>query len=417
VLSTALPVDENRCISRTGLTTSLAAVSVTLQNEPNFSTLTPARHWFRCRRGAISKLSPAGGCTFECPIDLRETVSCEHDRDSLILAIRSALDEFGRGLSGRPKALVELSGGFDSTLAAIAARTHGIALIGVSLHFPYYEFRFEEDIQCAVAASLAVDRTRLDGTALLPYTPPAWWPRFDEPATCVISLARNLAIAEFAARDRLDRILVGHGGDHRFSENLLEPVTGPTPLARGAFSRAGWLACKYVLGVKSIPSLLERSTLTHLDDRRMDLPVKEAFGTIPRSPFTDLKMVRCGLSWASLAAHSGLSLGKSILADAFSEELPSAVIHRRGKVCWDGVCARAYAQHGDSIADEIELAKEPLQHIGLDVRWLIGRIGQLARWEKSSFGSDDKEVIAAYALATWLRSWGIERSSDCNWSN
>jgi len=180
------------------------------------------------------------------------------------------MDSIASASSGRPKVLVELSGGFDSTLAAIAARNHGVGLIGVSLHFPYYEFRFEEDIQCAVAASLPVIRTRLDGTALLPYTPPAWWPRFDEPATCVIALARNLAIAGFASPDQLDRILVGHGGDHLFSENMLEPVIGPTPLVPGAFTTAGWLACESVLGgVQSIPSLLQRSTLTHIDDRRM----------------------------------------------------------------------------------------------------------------------------------------------------
>jgi asparagine synthetase B (glutamine-hydrolysing) len=364
------------------------------------------------------KLLLDAGRVLELPVDFTNISCSEHDRDKLIEAVRSALAKFGRGLSGRPKALVELSGGFDSTLAAIAARTHGVGLIGVSLHFPYYEFRFEEDIQYAIAASLPVARTRLDGTALLPYTPPPWWPRFDEPATCVVALVRNLAIAGFASRLKLNRILVGHGGDHLFSENMLEPVTGPAPLARRAFTRGGWLACESVLGgPQSVPSLLKRSTLTHLDDRGMDLPLKEAFGVITRSPFTDLRMVQCGLSWTSLAMRFGYSLGKRILADAFSGELPSAVTERRGKVCWDGVCARAYAQHAASIANEIELVKEPLEHIGLNVPWLIGRVGQLARWEKTNFGSDDKEVIATYALATWLRSRGVQRMSDCSWSD
>ena len=418
LLSTTLPLDQDRRISRAGLMTSIAAVSVSLQNEPNLSLLTPSSQWSRCRRGAVSKLSPDAGCVFECPIDLRSTVCSQHGRDHLIEAIRSALDKFGSRLRGRPKALVELSGGFDSTFAAVAARKHGIGLLGVSLHFPYYEFRFEEDIQHAVAEALPVCRTRLDGTALLPYAPPAWWPRLDEPATGVIALARNLAIAELASRKGVDRILVGYGGDHLFSENLLEPVTGPNPLARGALSSAGWIACKYMLNaMRTASTFLQRSTLTYLDDRRMDLPLKEAFGTITRSPFTDLKMVQCGLSWTSLAARSELRLGKSILADSFVAELPSAVTGRRGKVCWDGVCARAYSLHGDAIANEIELVKEPLKHIGLDVQWLVRRVGQLARWEKTKFGSDDKEVIAAYALATWLHSWGVERVTDCSWSD
>ncbi len=84
---------------------------------------------------------------------------------------------------------------------------------------------------------------------------------------------------------------------------------------------------------------------------------------------------------------------------------------------WDGVCARAYASHADSIVSEIERVAAPLEHIGLDVGWLVRRVAQLASWEKTAFGKDDKEVFAAYAVATWLRSWGVERVSDCSWSD
>lgn len=185
LVSTVLPVDSECQLSRTGLLSSIAVVSVTFQNEPNLSLCTPLSGWFRCRRGAVSTLSPSAGFVSERPVDL-DPGSIEPDRDQLIGEVRSAFDKFGLRLQGRTKALLELSGGFDSTLAAVKARAYGIELLGVSFHFPYYEFRFEEDIQQAVAEALAISRTRLDGTTYLPFAPPDWWPRLDEPATSVV---------------------------------------------------------------------------------------------------------------------------------------------------------------------------------------------------------------------------------------
>jgi hypothetical protein len=130
-------------------------------------------------------------------------------------------------------------------------------------------------------------------------------------------------------------------------------------------------------------------------------------------------MIRSGIEWAKLARRFGLPVGKHILADAFNAQLPGAVTSRRGKVPWDGVCARGYALHGDSIVKEIERASGPLEAVGLDVGWLIKRVARLAdgHIRTSNKGNrGDKEVIAAYALATWLRGWGIERVSDCLWS-
>jgi hypothetical protein len=418
LVSTVLPVDRDRRLSLAGLIACVAVVSMTYQNEPNLALRAPLSGWFRCRRGAVSSLAPDAGCVSERLIDLAESRGTELGRDHLIEAIRSAFDKFGRRQQGSVRALVELSGGFDSTLAAIAARTHGIELIGVSVHFPYYEFRFEESIQQAAAKSLSISRARLDGTALFPYAPPDWWPRLDEPATCVIALKRDLAVARLASSEGIDRVLVGQGGDQLFSEDMLEPLPAPTPLARGAFAKSAWREVELARDLmQSNSSFLRRSTLTYLYDARLDVAMKEAFGTITRSPFTDLEMVCCGLSWARLSARLGVHQGKKILADAFASELPDAVAGRRGKVCWDGVCARAYALHGNSIINEIELARGPLEHIGLDVRWLVRRIAQLASWQRTTFGRDDREVFAVYGLATWLRSWGVERVSDCSWSD
>jgi hypothetical protein len=416
LVSTVLPMDRDRRLSRAGLMTSVAVVSVANQNEPNLSLRSPLDGWFRCRRGAVSRLSANAGCVSERPVDLAEAADAQHDRTHLVQALRSAMDRFGRRQQGHPRALVELSGGFDSTVAAIAARAYGVELLGVSEHFPYYEFRFEEDIQSAVAQSLAISRVRLDGTALLCYAPSDWWPRLDEPAIAVIRLKRAVAVARLASGEGLDRVFIGHGGDQLFREDLLARETIAYPLARNAFSRAAWPGVERTWAVmQSSPSFLRRSTLTFSHDARFDVALKEAFGTTFRSPYTDLDWVRCGLSWARLSARLGLPPNKTILAEAFA--LPRAVTSRRGKVPWDGASARAYTQHGDSIVTEIERVRAPLERLGLDVRWLVRRVAQLVGGQKTTSAGDDKEVIAGYALATWLRSWGVEQVSDCSWSD
>jgi len=418
VLSTLLPVDRDRRLSRAGLMVSLAVVAVANQNEPNFSSRTPLDGWSRCRRGAVSVLSASIGCVSERSVDLAQHNDTGHDRDHLITAVMAALNKFGRRQQGRPRALVELSGGFDSTLAAIAARTHGVELLGVSEHFPYYEFRFEDDAQMAVANSLAISRVRLDGTTLFSFAPSDWWPRLDEPAIAVIRLKRAVAVARLASSEGLDRIFVGHGGDQLFAENLLDRDTAPHALARGAFSRAAWQELERILALAaSTPSFLRRSSLAFSYDARFDALFKETYGTTTRSPFTDLDWVRCGISWARLSARQSRSSGKRFLADAFSARLPDEVTARQGKVPWNGVTSRAYALHADSIAAEIERVRGPLEFLGLDVRWLVRRVVQLAGGQRTSSARHDKEVIASYALATWLYSWGVEHVADCRWSD
>ena len=42
---------------------------------------------------------------------------------------------------------------------------------GISIEHPYYEFRFEEEVQRATAARLGVTRTVLDGLDFMPFSP------------------------------------------------------------------------------------------------------------------------------------------------------------------------------------------------------------------------------------------------------
>jgi asparagine synthetase B (glutamine-hydrolysing) len=417
-VATMLPLGQGLPLSVSGLLTSVAVVSAAFQNEPNLATATPLHGWSRLRRGTVTALSPGKDLVSEYPIDLQAAIAEAPSRDSLSRSLQDALDCFGRRQRSRQKVVVELSGGFDSTLAAIAARRQGVELKGVSVHFPFYEFRYEEALQQAVAARLSASREVLDGTTIYSYAPVDWLPRLDEPATTIITLKRDLTVAQLAGDWGIDRVLVGEGGDQLFSEDMLSPVPAAVPLAAGAFTPDGWQRVEKIRkSMNSEPIYLRRSLLTYLHDARLGVALKEAVGTHTRSPFSDIKMARCALEWARLSALSGVREGKKILSEAFQADLPKEIVNRRSKVSWDGVCARGYARHGQEIATLIESAAEPLAHIGIQPGWIVDRVGQLARWERTTFGKDDKEVFAVYSLAHWLKSWGLERVSGCAWKD
>jgi Asparagine synthase len=416
VLSSALPVDSTRRLSVSGLLASVAVASVTNQNEPNLSRRTPLAGWFRCRRGAITHLSARDGYLSENAVDFDSSDAVALDNDQLVEALQSAASAFGRRQAVRSRALIELSGGFDSTIAAIAARRHGMILIGVSESFPYYEFRFEEGIQQAVADSLGISRILLDGTRHLMYAPSDWLPKLDEPAIGVAGLKRALAVARIASNEGVDRIFVGHGGDQLFAENLLDREPTPHPLDLRAFSDFARRQVERAVENANSDPLMRRSTITFSHDARFDVLFKEAFGIVTRSPFTDVAWIRCGLAWARLPVRDSLRSRKQILSDAFALDLPQAVTHRKGKVPWNGVTSRSYAMHEDDILTELDRVRSPLERVGLNMRWLNRRVRQLADGSKSSFDLCDKEVIGSCALASWLRSWGILHASDCGWS-
>ncbi len=92
-------------------------------------------------------------------------------------------------------------------------------------------------------------------------------------------------------------------------------------------------------------------------------------------------------------------------------------MHRRGKVNWFGVFARAYHDHADTIIGAFERTRPMLHHLGIDASWLARRVGELSRWERARYGPDDAPIFACYGLATWLESWGIEHPGDHRWAD
>ncbi len=406
-LSTVLPLLESSTFSRAGLASAMAAVCHHGSYEPNAWTATPLSGWRRVRRGAITFFDLTCGTHREEAVEQGAAGPTSPQEDDVVECVRVAFAAYGRSQAGVASSIVELSGGYDSTLAAAAARSPVHVMRGISVEFPYYEFRFEAPVQRAVAAAMGIPRAVLDGTELFPFAPWQHPPRFDEPAVFVTGIRHAERVAGFATAHDATRIYVGHGGDQLFNTDLdgLEPMAASP--SRAPFTRGAWRAVRQA----QEPAWRRRSTGCFVYDARQDVWVKETFGPTLRTPFSDNAVFRAALSWSRLCATQGRRPDKTILARALGDLLPDAVTGRKGKVAYDGVWMRAYATHGAHIGNMLERVAGPLEHIGANPAWLLERTRLLADWAPVS----NREVLAAYAVAAWLVSWGIERVSDVAW--
>ena len=408
VFATGLPIAAGEDFSRAGLVAAAAAACLHGSYEPNGFVETPLARWSRVRRAAFLRFS--GGevvCERLLQPPAIQTAGC---REEVAAQVRAAFERYGASQNAVSRSLLELSGGYDSTLAAAAAPRH--AMSGASVWFPYYEFRFERGVQSAVAEALAVDRVEFDGTELYPYTPSDIPSRFDEPSVFVTGIRHSETIARHAAELGAERIFMGHGGDQCFATDLTarEELVA-NPLSRGPFTRTAWRAVGHALSASERSAFTARSTGTFICDARQDVWVKETFGPTVRTPFSDLAVFHAALAWSRHCAGHGRGPDKSILAEALPELLPEAVVTRKGKVAYDGVWARAYRQQADHIAAVFDRTSAVLETIGVSPAWLIERVRALADWRDVS----DREVLAVYAIATWLDSWDIARPGDVSW--
>lgn len=410
-LSTTLPLEQAK-FSKVGLISALAAACLDGSYEPNACAETPLHGWRRVRRGTVTTFEPDTSFSERVVVQRDTIVRSSADEEAIAGQIRTAFADFSRSQRRVSSSVLELSGGFDSTLAGAAARSPINTIRGISVEFPYYEFRFEAPLQVAVGDALGISRVALDGVQLFPYSPPLRPPQFDEPEVFVTGLRHAEVVAGYAALHDATRIYMGHGGDQLFATDLTAAESVPYRLARGAFARHGWLAARRAIEQVREPRWRQRATGCFVYHGRQDVWVKEAYGACPRTPFSDLALFRAALAWSRWSASKHARPDKSILAQALPDLLPRAVTQRKGKVAYDGVWMRAYDVHAEHIMYMLERASPVLAHIGLSPSWLFRRVQQLARWQPVP----DREVLAAYALAAWLISWDIERVRDVAWA-
>jgi hypothetical protein len=402
-LSTRLPLEDAGRLNAQGLLASMAAALLPGSHEPNFLDGCPLAGWKRIRRGSVSRFAP-GETSPRWDWIVHPVPETAALPDNVHGQIQAAFSAYGRSQRRVERSALELSGGYDSTLAAAAALRGGHRMLGVSVIFPYYEFRFEEPVQAAVGESLAIPRALVDGTDLLPYSPPDHLPRFDEPALFMTGIRHAEVVARLASEHRATHLYTGHGGDHVFATDLTVPERVGTGVHRRALNWKGRRQLAPLLASLNSPPLRSRKTGCYLYDGRQDVWVKERFDLTLRTPFTDLAVFRSGLAWSSLCGARGEQPDKSVLDEAVGHLLPDAVRRRYGKVAYDGVWMRAYARHGSYIAGMIDRTAGILERIGLRPAWLIWQARDLADWKPAAA----QEILGAYAIATWLASWGLD---------
>lgn len=409
-LTTALPLFDGGPWSRAGLVASVAGACVHGSFELNATTATPLAAWRRVRRASLLRFARGP------EVDERVLRCCaiprEKSREEIATGLLMAIDAYHRSQASVRTSVVEVSGGFDSTLAAAMPSRDGMR--GISVAFPYYEFRYERYVQQATADFLGIDRVEIDGAKLHPYAPSELPARFDEPSVFVTGIRHAEQVARFGAAATARRIYTGHGGDQCFATDLLgTEAMVANPPARGPFDGHAWRAVSDAMAEASRSPWMDRSLGTFVYDARPDVWVKETFGPTLRTPFSDLRMFRSALDWSLWCRTHGGRPDKSILAEAASDLLPRAVLERKGKVAYDGVWMRAYLRHADHIAATFERAGDVLSHVGISPQWLQRRVRDLGDWQPKS----DREVLAAYAIANWLIAWDVRRPQDVGWAD
>jgi hypothetical protein len=401
-LSTRLPIEAGSALSAEGLAVNATTVCLPGTFEPMGQIETPLAGWSRCRRGVVTSID-RDGILSERTIRIEPTIALAGlSYRAVETQVRDAFLAYGRSQRRVRAAVVELSGGYDSTLAAALTSVPKALMHGVSFEFPYYEFRFEAPLQNAVAQTLNIERLALDGMGALPFAPWSQPPRFDEPTAFVTGIRHAEIVSGYGEKCRADKIYTGHGGDHLFTLDLTQTETLSPSLDRGAFLPAAWRSIQGSLRNLTGPRWRERRNGLFVYDAGRDPWIKETFGASLRTPFTDLSVFRSAQLWSHWNSTRGSQPDKSILATALSDFLPEPVVRRTGKAAYDGVWVRSYSQHASHIGETLERAAPFLSRIGYSMKWLRRRLKDLEQWRPVS----QLEIISAYATAVWLLSWG-----------
>ena len=402
-ISTHLPISGSSALSREGLLEALASSSMPGCYELNGLTQTPLRGWQRIKRGCITTFE-RGEKVREQVIDYSEglmlnDLSFDHVAKDLV----SAFDRYGSLQSHSLPSSVELSGGIDSTISISAAQVDNRSVTGISVEFPYYEFRYEAEVQRETAKDLGIRREVVDGVCVLPYSPWSKPPVFDEPNLFITGMRHAEEVVRTSAHYGSKVLYIGHGGDQLFSTDLTELEPFSRRPCKGPFSN------QVFAFVNGKSAELEHATYRHrtsgcfVYDGRQDVWAKELFGVTPRTPFTDLAVFKSAIKWSKHTAALGIKPNKTILTQSLRNRFPTAVIERKGKVAYDGVWMRGYENNLDWIIHTIEMSSEILEHLGLSVKWLSGRARDLSARKTLC----DDELISAFSLSSWLNSWNI----------
>lgn len=411
VISTMLTITENPQISISGLASYMTADLTNGINEPNAVLTTPFLSWKRFRRSALTILDRTRGVQ-EIPFPIiTEEAETEVTMEHSVKAVQEAFTSFISSQKFVKRSVLELSGGFDSTLAGTAVLPNQESMYGISAVYPYYEFKYEESLQKLVADSMKINRTLIDGTVLFPYSKVTKHPWLDEPSKFMTGAKFTESIGEFASSVNATKIYVGHGGDDLFDTDTNDLRLIDAQLDKSFFTKRAYQIITSVINKMIRPEWRHNNTGLFTYDGRLDTWVKETFSVSIRSPFSDLSVFRAAQIWSAYCRSKKIVVNKSILTTAFPEMLPIGLRQRKGKTRYEGIWARAYYHHGSSIADAVENCAEIFETIGILPGKIINRVKQLQNYKSNN----EAHIIASFAIADWLLSHNLRKKRDIRW--
>ncbi|MGI9316770.1 MAG: asparagine synthase-related protein [bacterium] len=407
-LATYLPPPTDAPLSKKGLWHCVASGLQQGCYEPNLTLYTPFRDWRRLRRGAITAINPEGKIQAETPIHYNHRHSGTEDPATML---EVALKRFSKSTFHNHHLLVEVSGGYDSTLAALSAQDDVKSWDGVSIDYPYYEFRFEKEAQQAAAKSLSIkNHYWIDGSKFGSYTRSDWSPKTNEPCLGATGIERTRLVAETAQKAGAKQILVGTGGDQLFGSDLNTPEPFYYKFSRRFITRAGLPVFNDAQSsLRSEAVWTDRTIGTYIDPAPFYEQVLRDFGVQFVSPFADRKILRIALLWGEIKKKDSLSLSnKDVMRFLPDIRLPPEISNRHGKAPYDGVWSRSYMSNGKHIGELFSLIEPIFEKIGINNKWLFQQLDSLVKCSTDQ----DQEVIISYAIAKWFNEWNVEKLTD-----
>ncbi|WP_340105453.1 asparagine synthase-related protein [Rhodohalobacter sp. 8-1] len=304
----------------------------------------------------------------------------------------------------------EVSGGIDSTIAtsrgllALSKRGMEDKAFGVSITYPYYEFRREDRFISDVYADHGMRRISLDGRKLLPFAGVKRTPVHNIPNLAVVGAAQHTAVVDAAAKHGASLLFNGLGGDTLFG-------MGPTgqyrfheaPRRPEWFTRRGWkivthhwkqLIDYFDSGERS--SKRQFFTGAHIDDGWADTIIAQPRGVRRQCLFTNPDIIPLAARlWSQ--RPNGASY-KSVLREVFAKDLPQSIRRRRHKIAYDGLYVRGYRSALPDLEKLISRSEDALSEAGIKTPHFLEAVHEIARGDLT----DDRLVSSVLACLLWM---------------
>ncbi len=330
--------------------------------------------------------------------------------ETMARRLKEALLDTARDvLAGRSTVWLEASGGIDSTLMGALARRvlpAGSRMNTLSILYPYYEFRRERRFIDIAVAALSGTPTFLDGARCLSFSDLDAGGALSEPSLVMAGLAQHRAM--FAAVNEPDALLLtGNGGDNLFA---LGPDRQPRFTSK--LAQHDWMSNAFATALAAHFERLRDHYAKHawandeafqsgsdLDDRWTEREITSRLGIHRTHLFLtpDILSLISGL-WRQRPTPAQ---GKWILVRYFEDLIPSEILHRTGKVAYNGLYVRAYRAASRNLVAMVNRHRDHLDSMGVSANGLALHIDRLRDGKLEG----DLEVSTVVTYLMWLEGW------------